>query len=74
MIDDLKLFDYWPYHNRPKIKWPNDLLYQNQKGYGNALIHGINNVKTEYLCIFNADGSFNPKYLSEMLELCKNRE
>ena len=23
MIDDLKLFDYWPYHNRPKIKWPN---------------------------------------------------
>ena len=24
MIDDLKLFDYWPYHNRPKIKWPND--------------------------------------------------
>ena len=51
-----------------------EILYQNQKGYGNALIHGINNVKTEYLCIFNADGSFNPKYLSEMLELCKNRD
>jgi len=51
-----------------------EILYQNQKGYGNALIQGINNVKTEYLCIFNADGSFNPKYLSEMLELCKNRD
>ena len=51
-----------------------EILYQNQKGYGNALIQGINNVKTEYLCIFNADGSFNPKYLSEMLELCKNKD
>ena len=51
-----------------------EILYQNQKGYGNALIQGINNVKTEYLCIFNADGSFNPKYLGEMLELCKNKD
>ena len=24
MTEDIKLFDYWPYHNRPKIKWPND--------------------------------------------------
>ena len=21
--EDLKLFDYWPYDNRPKIEWPN---------------------------------------------------
>lgn len=51
-----------------------EILYQNEKGYGNALIQGINNVKTEYLCIFNADGSFDPKYLSEMLKLCKNKD
>ena len=48
------------------------LVYQTGRGYGNALIDGINNVKTEYTCIFNADGSFNPKYLDEMLNLCKN--
>tara|TARA_B100000902_G_scaffold223409_1_gene212245 strand:- start:645 stop:1307 length:663 start_codon:yes stop_codon:yes gene_type:complete len=51
-----------------------EILYQNEKGYGNALIQGINNTKTEYLCIFNADGSFDPKYLNEMLELCKNKD
>ena len=51
-----------------------EILFQNEKGYGNALIQGINNAKTEYLCIFNADGSFDPKYLDEMLELCKNRD
>ena len=48
------------------------LVYQSDKGYGNALIEGMNDVKTEYLCIFNADGSFNPKYLNEMLNACKN--
>ena len=48
------------------------IIYQSDKGYGNALIEGINNVETEYLCIFNADGSFNPKYLDEMLNTCKN--
>ena len=37
-------------------------------GYGAALIEGINNVKTKYLCIFNADGSFDPKYLNRMLK------
>ena len=50
------------------------LVYQSDKGYGNALIEGINNVKTEYLCIFNADGSFDPKYLNNMLDLCQNNK
>ena len=50
------------------------LVYQSNKGYGNALIEGINNVKTEYLCIFNADGSFDPKYLNNMLNLCQNNK
>ena len=31
------------------------IIYQKNKGYGNALILGIQNVKTEYFCIFNAD-------------------
>jgi len=43
------------------------IIKQKHQGYGNALIEGINNVKTDYLCIFNADGSFDPKYLNLML-------
>ena len=50
------------------------IIYQNNRGYGDALIEGINSVQTEYLCIFNADGSFDPKYLSKKLELCKERD
>jgi len=48
------------------------IILQSDKGYGNALIEGMNNVETEYLCIFNADGSFNPKYLNKMLTACRN--
>ena len=49
-----------------------DIIYQNDHGYGDALITGINNVDTDYFCIFNADGSFNPSELPGMLELIKN--
>ena len=49
-----------------------DVLYQQQKGYGAALIEGINSVKTNYFCIINADGSMNPSYLSDMLKILKN--
>ena len=45
---------------------------QNNNGYGNALIEGINSVKTEYCCIINADGSMDPKYLKQMREACKD--
>ena len=48
------------------------ILYQTDKGYGNALIEGMDSVETDYLCIFNADGSFDPKYLGKMLETCRN--
>ena len=48
------------------------ILYQSGNGFGNALIEGMNSSKTEYTCIFNADGSFDPKYLKEMLNLCKD--
>jgi glycosyltransferase involved in cell wall biosynthesis len=43
------------------------IIKQKRSGYGNALSEGINYVKTDYLCIFNADGSFDPKYLKIML-------
>ena len=48
-----------------------EIIYQNKRGYGDALKTGIENVDTEYLCIFNADGSFDPKYLKEMLKMCE---
>ena len=51
-----------------------NLIHQSDKGYGNAIIEGINNVKTEFLCIFNADGSFDPKYLDIMLKSCNNHD
>jgi glycosyltransferase involved in cell wall biosynthesis len=43
------------------------IIKQKCDGYGNAIIEGIKNVTTKYLCIFNADGSFDPKYLKKML-------
>ena len=43
------------------------ILIQKGEGFGNALIQGLNSSTTEYSCIFNADGSFDPKYLEEML-------
>lgn len=48
------------------------IIKQKKPGYGNAIIEGINNSKTEYLCIFNADGSFHPKYLKLMLNKALN--
>jgi glycosyltransferase involved in cell wall biosynthesis len=49
------------------------IIKQNSNGYGNAIIQGINSVKTKYLCIFNADGSFNPKDLFLMLKKIKSK-
>ena len=46
-----------------------EILYQANKGYGNALLQGIKNVKTNFFCIFNADGSFNPNELKNMYDL-----
>ncbi len=45
------------------------ILRQSAKGYGNALIEGINACKTKYFCIFNADGSFDENDLPKILEL-----
>ena len=48
-----------------------EILYQIHKGYGDALIQGINHVQTEFFCIFNADGSFNPIEVSNMINKLK---
>ena len=47
---------------------------QNGQGYGNALRTGISNVETDHFCIFNADGSFNPIYLKDMIDLITNEK
>ena len=78
-LDELKKYDcdilivaskedcdtYQSIEKTEKIK----IIFQEKKGFGNALIEGLNFSKTEYSCIINADGSMNPKYLSEMLIL-----
>jgi len=43
-----------------------NIIYQKNFGYGDALIHGINQCKTKYFVIFNADGSFNPSEIDKM--------
>jgi len=49
------------------------IITQNADGFGSALIQGIKEVETNFLCIFNADGSFDPKYLKNMFnELSSN--
>lgn len=45
------------------------ILKQSKPGYGNAIIEGLKKCTTKYLCIFNADGSFDPKYLLPMLKI-----
>jgi hypothetical protein len=46
-------------------------VIQKNKGYGNALIEGINACKTKYFYIFNADGSFDENDLPKMHDLNK---
>ena len=49
-----------------------EVCYQKNKGYGDALILGISNVKTNYFCIFNADGSFRSDELIKMYNKLEN--
>ena len=49
------------------------IITQKTDGFGSALIQGIKEVETNFLCIFNADGSFDPQYLKNMYnELLNN--
>ena len=49
-----------------------EILFQANKGYGDAIIQGINYNKDELFCIFNADGSFNPSEIPNMLQRLQN--
>ena len=66
--EDINTINSIQYHNDIKI------IHQESKGYGNAIIEGINNSKTDYCCIINADGSMDPKYLNQMLKECSNND
>jgi len=48
------------------------IVIQHDDGYGRALIQGINETETNFLCIFNADGSMDPKYLNNMFNELSN--
>ena len=48
------------------------ILSQKNSGFGDALITGINSVETKYFCIFNADGSFDPNYLVNLIKEIEN--
>ena len=48
------------------------IVIQNDDGFGSALIQGIKEVETDFLCIFNADGSFDPIYLNNMYDELSN--
>ena len=50
----------------------NKIFFQDNIGYGDALIKGISEVSTKYFCIFNADGSFDPSELKQMYNLANN--
>ena len=47
------------------------IIYQDSVGYGDALKKGIETAETEFFCIFNADGSFNPDELNNMISKIK---
>ena len=51
-----------------------NIVYQDNLGYGDALIHGIKQCKTKYFCIFNADGSFNPAEINKMYEVLQAKK
>lgn len=51
-----------------------EIYIQHNKGYGSALKEGLNNIKTEFFCIINADGSMDPKFLLQMIKDCENHD
>ena len=47
--------------------------FQYSKGYGAAILEGINIVDTKYFCIINADGSMNPINLKKMFQKIEDK-
>ena len=83
VLDELKVFDFkknviLEASDRPTIEavktYDCKIIYQDSNGYGDALKKGIETVETEFFCIFNADGSFNPKELDQMIKKLKDEK
>ena len=55
-------------------KYDINIVYQKNLGFGDALIYGIKQCKTKYFCIFNADGSFNPSEINQMLKTLQSKK
>ena len=49
-------------------------LFIKTKGLWGCFKKGINTVDSEYFCIFNADGSFDPKELNFMIDRLKHEK
>ena len=80
VLDELEKFDFKKNiivesSDKPTIEairiYDCKIIYQESKGYGDALKKGIETVETEFFCIFNADGSFDPKELDIMIKKIK---
>ena len=54
--------------NKKKIKF----ITQKNKGYGAAILEGIEYVQTKYVSIIDADGSYNGNDIPKMLTLLEN--
>lgn len=67
VVDSLK--DNTLDFKKKKYKFRISKIITNKKGYGAAVVEGIKKCKTKKICIFNADGSFDPKSLKKMLKL-----
>ena len=81
VLDELKNFDCkkiiiipeTDLNTRNSIKnFDCKIITQKTGGFGRALILGIKEVETDFLCIFNADGSFDPQYLKNMYNALLN--
>ena len=81
VLDELKNFDCkkiiiipeTDLNTRNSIKnFDCKIITQKTGGFGRALILGIKEVDTNFLCIFNADGSFDPQYLKNMYNALLN--
>ena len=59
-------------YSKKKFKFQIKKIISRKKGYGSAVIKGISECKTKKVCIFNADGSFNPSSLKKMIKKSKS--
>ena len=50
------------------------LIIQKRKGYGSAIIEGFKKAKNKFGCIYNADYSFDPRYLGDLVNLSKQND